>query len=194
MKQAMTHTVFALTTCAICLLSGCSSLSGLDAKDTFTCKATGGVSCESMTSIYNRTQAGTLPAQQQSPTKASEVPSTYRGRESAQLAGTTLTSGQPLRSQEELARLWIAPWRDIDGDLHDASYVYKVIGQSRWLIEHTTQQIMTTFGPRRAVPKDSAAQTAKPESATVTPAGVMDIAKDPAAADIIKRMMGGQAQ
>ena len=32
-------------------------------------------------------------------------------------------------------RLWIAPWEDADGDLHDASFVHVVIDTGRWLIE-----------------------------------------------------------
>jgi conjugal transfer pilus assembly protein TraV len=181
---------------ALAVLSGCSSLSGLDAKDSFTCKATGGVSCESMTHIYNRTQAGTLPAQQaQPPAKAVEASSTYRSRETPALIGTTMTSGQPLRSQPQVVRLWIAPWVDVEGDLHDASYIYMSVGQSRWLIEHTKQHIMTSHGPRRAVAKEASAQPSKVESSgLVAPGGVADISKDPAAAEIIKRMMGGQAQ
>jgi conjugal transfer pilus assembly protein TraV len=192
----MKHATIAGMALALTVLSGCSSLSGLDAKDAFTCKATGGVSCESMTHIYNRTQAGTLPAQQTQPAaKAVEAQSSYRSREAPALLGTTMTSGQPLRSQQQVVRLWIAPWIDVDGDLHDASYVYMSVGQSRWLIEHTRQQIMTSYGPRRAVAKETTALPSNVESSRlVTPGGVTDIGKDPAAAEIIKRMMGGQAQ
>jgi conjugal transfer pilus assembly protein TraV len=32
-------------------------------------------------------------------------------------------------------RLWIAPWEDSDGDLHDASFVHVVVDTGRWLIE-----------------------------------------------------------
>ena len=32
-------------------------------------------------------------------------------------------------------RLWIAPWEDADGDLHDASFVHVVVDTGRWLIE-----------------------------------------------------------
>jgi conjugal transfer pilus assembly protein TraV len=32
-------------------------------------------------------------------------------------------------------RLWIAPWEDADGDLHDGSFVHVVIDTGRWLIE-----------------------------------------------------------
>jgi conjugal transfer pilus assembly protein TraV len=32
-------------------------------------------------------------------------------------------------------RLWIAPWEDADGDLHEASLVHVVVDTGRWLIE-----------------------------------------------------------
>jgi conjugal transfer pilus assembly protein TraV len=32
-------------------------------------------------------------------------------------------------------RLWIAPWEDADGDLHDASFVHVVVDTGRWLID-----------------------------------------------------------
>jgi conjugal transfer pilus assembly protein TraV len=32
-------------------------------------------------------------------------------------------------------RLWIAPWEDADGDLHEASVVHVLVDTGRWLIE-----------------------------------------------------------
>jgi conjugal transfer pilus assembly protein TraV len=32
-------------------------------------------------------------------------------------------------------RLWIAPWADADGDLHEASVVHMLVDTGRWLIE-----------------------------------------------------------
>jgi conjugal transfer pilus assembly protein TraV len=176
--------------------TGCTkTLSGLDAKDTFSCSAVGGVSCESMTTIYNRTQAGTLPAQKAQSAAIASAPSAFQGKESNVGASTTFNSGEPIRSQTQVARLWIAPWVDVDGDLHDASYVYFTIGTGKWLVEHTRQQIMSTYGPRRAVPKELNTPATKSEQAPlISPGGIADINKDPAAAEIIKRMMGGQQQ
>jgi conjugal transfer pilus assembly protein TraV len=196
---------------AISVLAGCTSvLSGLDAKDSFTCKAGGGVPCESMTTIYNRTQAGTLPAQQAIAVRSSTpaVTSAFHSQASASIS-VTPNSGQPLRSTPRVVRLWIAPWLDADGDLHDASYVYMSIGQGKWLIDHSQQQIMNTFGPTRAIPKDGTAArlsatkpagSAQREQAdsssgagapqTASPASIADLQKDPAAMEIIRKMMG----
>lgn len=41
-------------------------------------------------------------------------------------------SASPGRIPEKLLRLWIAPWTDEDGDLHDASYVFVRVAEARW--------------------------------------------------------------
>ncbi len=40
-----------------------------------------------------------------------------------------------LRTEPRVLRLWIAPWEDSDGDLHDAALVHVVVDTGRWLIE-----------------------------------------------------------
>ena len=42
---------------------------------------------------------------------------------------------EPLRTNPRLLRLWIAPWEDADGDLHDAAVVHVIVDTGRWLIE-----------------------------------------------------------
>ena len=39
--------------------------------------------------------------------------------------------GQLWREAQRL-RLWIAPWEDSQGDLHDQSYLYVVMNQGGW--------------------------------------------------------------
>jgi conjugal transfer pilus assembly protein TraV len=46
-----------------------------------------------------------------------------------------MPSPAALRSPPRVLRLWIAPWEDADGDLHDASFVHVVVDTGRWLIE-----------------------------------------------------------
>jgi conjugal transfer pilus assembly protein TraV len=40
-----------------------------------------------------------------------------------------------MRTAPRVLRLWIAPWEDSDGDLHEASTVNVLIDHGRWLIE-----------------------------------------------------------
>ena len=38
----------------------------------------------------------------------------------------------PERKKERVQQIWIAPYEDIEGNYHEASYVYSVIKQSAW--------------------------------------------------------------
>jgi conjugal transfer pilus assembly protein TraV len=69
-----------------------------------------------------------------------------------------------LRTAPRVLRLWIAPWEDSDGDLHEASTVHVLIDHGRWLIERVRP---APRGPRMGVTPPSAPSTAP----TSAPAG-----------------------
>ena len=137
------------------VLSGCaSSLSGVGSTENYACKAPIGAQCTSVSGVYANanpvaaravheaplpsqsllaTMAGPAPARQAkpaSPTGTSMVPPS-----GASAGAATAPSPAALRSAPRVMRLWIAPWEDADGDLHDASFVHVVIDTGRWLIE-----------------------------------------------------------
>ena len=62
-----------------------------------------------------------------------------------------------LRTAPRVLRLWIAPWEDSDGDLHEASTVHVLIDHGRWLIERVRP---APRGPRMGVTPPSAPSTA----------------------------------
>lgn len=66
-----------------------------------------------------------------------------------------------LRTAPRVLRLWIAPWEDSDGDLHEASTVNVLIDHGRWLIERVRP---APRGPRMGV-IPPAAPSAAPASA-----------------------------
>jgi len=66
-----------------------------------------------------------------------------------------------LRTAPRVLRLWIAPWEDSDGDLHEASTVHVLIDHGRWLIERVRP---APRGPRMGV-TPPAAPSAAPASA-----------------------------
>ena len=66
-----------------------------------------------------------------------------------------------LRTAPRVLRLWIAPWEDSDGDLHEASTVNVLIDHGRWLIERVRP---AARGPRMGV-TPPAAPSAAPASA-----------------------------
>lgn len=143
-------------------LAGCASMSGLDGSSEFACKAPDGVVCTSVSGVYANSVAGALPAQKD-PEKAKATPrnaprspaSEDAGKESSapRPYGATPPStaapapGTPLLSPPKVLRLWIAPWVDEDGDLHDQSHIYVIWHRGEWQIEHTRRQIQRQFAP-----------------------------------------------
>lgn len=146
------------------LFTGCAStMSGLgESSSSFACKAPEGVTCKSVTGIYSNAAQHNLPAQMvkskdttavkiedKSPKINSYYDDKLRGEQLAKLDPskantlskmppslmTTPQSGDPIRSLPLTLRIWLAPWIDADGDLHDQHYVYSTVHNGEWLIE-----------------------------------------------------------
>ncbi len=75
----------------------------------------------------------------------------------APLAAAPAPSPAALRAVPRVLRLWIAPWEDSDGDLHEASTVHVLIDHGRWLIERVRP---VPRGPRMGVTPPAAVGTA----------------------------------
>ncbi len=148
---------------AVVALSGCSSMSGFDAKSEFACKAPDGILCESMSGIYANAQAKNLPGQRVNARGKAPV-ELSQAKAGSNVMTKPIYSGTPIRSAPRLLRVWFAPWEDTDGDLHDQSYVYLPVDSGRWLIEHNRRRIQDNYRPVRA-PSNMAAQAAQPQAA-----------------------------
>jgi conjugal transfer pilus assembly protein TraV len=57
------------------------------------------------------------------------------------------TSGIPLRTAPKVLRVWVAPWIDDNGDLHDQSYFYTQVSSGAWTIEASRKRIIDDFKP-----------------------------------------------
>lgn len=110
-------------------LSGCaSSMSGLGGSERYACKAPEGVACTSVSAAYaNSVRALPGPAQL-SATKPTALPPLYEA--------TPIAPANRIRSNPRLLRVWIAPWEDSDGDLHEEAFVHVIVDTGRWLIDH----------------------------------------------------------
>ncbi|MDD5298834.1 MAG: type IV conjugative transfer system lipoprotein TraV [Rhodocyclaceae bacterium] len=129
-------------------LNGCAgTMSGMTGSDSkFACKAPDGVTCSSLSGVYANAVANNLPALRKDDKgdasgKAAMPPSP------GEVVGHAPSSGDPIRSQPKILRVWIAPWEDTDGDLHDQSYVYVVADPGRWMLEHNQKQIIDRYRP-----------------------------------------------
>ena len=113
---------------------GCAStLSGVGGADGYACKAPEGALCTSGSGVYANTAQGmSKPAQ----LPEIQSPPAIYGATSIAPDRSAALSGGPIRSNPRVLRLWIAPWEDADGDLHEAALVHVLVNTGRWLIEH----------------------------------------------------------
>lgn len=152
-------------TAAILILSGCSTLtmSGIGGSEKFRCSNAWNSDdpyCESISSNYKASVAGVLKDGMKR-----QVGQPYTDQSARTLMLTqAYSSGTPVRSQSEIARIWVAPYLDTDGDLNDQSFTYVVVNQGDWLIAHNQQQIIDEYRPIRLL-----GNGAKTSDSTVDP-------------------------
>ena len=171
---------FALVVGAAAALSGgcASTMSGLGGEGSYACKAPVGSQCTSVSGVYansihGQPPASDLPKPAKGPASAASVPANAPASTAAPGLGVPPSA---LRSQPRVLRLWIAPWEDADGDLHEASVVHVLVDTGRWLIERVipaNRQRVDAVRP----PIPSAAPASGPASAT-EPASSTETAPD----------------
>lgn len=148
-------------------VTGCAgTLTGLEGESKFACKAPDGVTCSSLSGVYANAVANNLPALRKDGNGEQAVTPQSRG---ALITGQVASSGDPVRVQSKVMRIWIAPWEDTDGDLHDQSYLYVVANAGRWAIEHSQRQIVDRYRPTFLKPGSTGKTPQKPSPQTQRP-------------------------
>ena len=123
------------------VLSGCAT-------PKYACGAPDGIGCKPLSEVHRMALDGTLksqavpdnrnPAEQGQDdedaitTDAQQPPSTL-SRRSKGLA--TVTPGTPLLIPPRTMRVWVAPWPDEGGTLHDETYLYLRLDNGHWVME-----------------------------------------------------------
>lgn len=118
-------------------LAGCASgLSGIGGTDGYACKAPAGAQCTSVSGVYANTAHGMpMPPKAHGNKSPSPAPAVY-GAASIALTSPATSPRTGMRSSPRVLRLWVAPWEDADGDLHEESLIHVLVDTGRWLIEH----------------------------------------------------------
>jgi conjugal transfer pilus assembly protein TraV len=142
----------------------------LNGNSQFSCSVPDGVTCSSLSGVYAKAVSNNLPAlreeEKRADTDKDENPH-------GSIAGRAPESGEPIRTQSKVLRIWIAPWEDTDGDLHDQSYIYVVADPGHWLIEHSQRHIVDRYRPTfvpsgaEGVPQKPAPPSGPPSSGGV---------------------------
>lgn len=153
-------------------LSGCSSITGLDASSSYNCKAPAGVRCDSVTGTYENAVRNNLPSQRPNGDASAHTESGQAVMRRPQLAAsaqppdavavasrspTNAAEPQSLWAAPTIMRLWVNTWRDAEQDLNGESMVYLQVDDGRWLVGHAQQETRRAFAPVRAPAKSAAA-------------------------------------
>lgn len=129
-RKRVASTLFAMTF----LMSACGTLP--DTTLGHTCGIPDGVGCLSTQEVYDRTIAGDLPglrtidgapSRTRHPEQDFELPA-------ADDSGPRMIRTRALYAPPEELRIWVNQWRDTDGDLHDDSFIYVLLGEGQWLV------------------------------------------------------------
>jgi conjugal transfer pilus assembly protein TraV len=142
-------------------LGGCAgTLTGMDGESKFSCKAPDGVTCSSLSGVYANAVANNLPGLRKDGKSDPAARPPSKESPDRTIIGQVASSGDPLRTQARVLRIWIAPWEDTEGDLHDQSYIYVVANAGRWTIEHSQRHIVDRYRPTfiKAAPGGQALQ------------------------------------
>lgn len=136
MKGAVPDGVALLLAGAVVFLGGCTSLSGVGGDTQYACPAPRGVQCGSVSANYLQSLHGDVPGQ---------PPILRAGSDPGGASAPTVTPGRsgnanvdpetPLYSPPRILKLWVAPWEDRDGVLHDAAFVFVPIDHGHWLLD-----------------------------------------------------------
>jgi conjugal transfer pilus assembly protein TraV len=133
-------------------LNGCAStLSGVGGTATYACQAPVGAQCTSVSGVYANAGQGArqlLGSQQPRPVASGALGAAPTGSAITAPAPSSAVAPAALRTAPRVLRLWIAPWEDSDGDLHEASTVHVLIDHGRWLMERVRP---APRGPRMGV-------------------------------------------
>ena len=133
-------------------LNGCAStLSGVGGTATYACQAPVGAQCTSVSGVYANAGQGArqlLGTQQPRPVASGALGAAPSPSAITVPAPSSAIAPAALRTAPRVLRLWIAPWEDSDGDLHEASMVHVQIDHGRWLMERVRP---APRGPRMGV-------------------------------------------
>src|ERR1035437_9578379 len=117
-------------------LTGCSFTGLNNSSDKFSCNAPPGVSCTSVSGVYANALQNNLPSLRE---ENKGIVTTSRSASATTMQLPIAVPGMPIRSQAKTLRIWMAPWGDEEGALHDQTYMFVVTDNGRWLVEQSRE-------------------------------------------------------
>ena len=118
---------------ALLTLTGCSSLSGLqDAQSDFACSVDMTPRCASLSMVHESLDKEETVGNAIVIRAESQANSASQSLDPLAIE-TPLMS--PKRAPEEILRIWIAPYIDMEGDLHAEHVIFTTVRTARWAPE-----------------------------------------------------------
>ena len=125
---------------ALAAAAAALTLAGCASGPKYACGVPEGVTCQPVSAVY-ASSAGGSPALagaasgEEAPTVGGAEAVASRPRaEVARPVVATVQPGEPVLTAPRVLRLWIAPWEDAAGDLHDETFLYLRIDDGRWTL------------------------------------------------------------
>ena len=109
-------------------------------------------------------------------------------------AFATPNFGSPLRTPERILRVWLAPYEDSEGDLHDQKYLYVQVNKGQWTIEANKVQIRNKYRQIRPLSTNNPANKVSPQSNSMRPQeAAMDLVKPQRGVPMDSEVIGGDS-
>lgn len=147
---------FILLILASAALSGCGSITGFsNAKTDFGCAdLSGGPSCRNISQVYseNNPAAEDIPA-----ASAVSIQDSVGDRKDF----VTIIPAKPWRTPETVLRVWLSPFTDKEGDLHDQRYLYVRLNNGGWDSESVRSLVSSSRVSKPVYPLSSEKEPSK---------------------------------
>lgn len=125
-----------LSVSLVMLLVGCASAGS----STFSCPSPSTGMCSSVGTVDTMVKTGQLnngtsqsdAATQTASANTGSGASGSFGNFSTPFPDSVITPGAPLRIQEQIMPVWIAPYQDKEGNYHDAATLYTIVHPGTW--------------------------------------------------------------
>lgn len=168
------------------VLAGCAgSMSGLAGSDKLSCPVSQGVTCRPMTEVYEDygkparaadsalSQGEEVPPDGRVVNASTTLPS--RGAVRAPLGAES--GSMPLRTRPNVMRVWIAPWEDADGDLHEGAWIAMRMDDGGWNIDHVRADIRDNYSATMVPPPVRSETKPASQSRSTSAAVAADVAE-----------------
>lgn len=123
------------------VLSGCATAK-------YACGVPDGIGCKPLSEVHRMAQDGLLKSQavpdNRDPVAHDQDEDDFSGADAPQTPSSpsrrsaglaTVSPGAPLLIPPRTMRVWVAPWPDEDGTLHDETYLYLRLDNGHWVME-----------------------------------------------------------